>query len=166
MPGTIILLLAAVFVIAAVTKLRSKDAFRAVLRGLFPRALVEPALVIVPVVELALGTFLLSGIAQKAAVNCAIIMLAAFTLALVVMWWRGIKGCACFGEAANTATTGSGILRNIILLCAAVFVARQPGPVAFWSRDISSLLARLTVVVGAFCLWACIIALVNQRRIY
>jgi len=166
MPGAIILLLVTVFVIAAIAKLRAKDAFRTVLRGLLPRPLVGPVAAVVPMIELALGAFLLSGITQKKALECAIIMLAAFTLALAVMWWRGIKGCACFGEAANTATTGSGMVRNIILIGATLLVAREPGPIAFWSPDVSAVLGRLTVVVGALCLWACAVALVNQRKIY
>jgi hypothetical protein len=166
MPGAVILILAVVFVSAAIAKLRSKDAFRAVLRALFPRAVVEPAVVIVPVAELALGAFLLSGISPNRAFECAIAVLAVFTLVLGVMWWRGIKGCACFGEAVNTATTGSGMVRNIILMAAAAFVAKEPEPITFWNRDISFLIGQLTVVIGAFCLWATVSALVNQRKIY
>lgn len=166
MSGAIVLLLAVIFVIAAIAKLRSRDAFRAILRGVFPKLLVEPLAVVVPAAELALAVFLLSGIKPHVAVACAIAMLALFTIILTEMWWRGIKGCACFGETVNNATTGSGIVRNAILMVAAAFAVNDPGPVTFWGPDIASLLGRLTVVVGALCLWSGILALANQRQIF
>lgn len=166
MPGAIVLLLAIVFVIAAIAKLRSEAAFRAVLRGVFPKLLVEPLAAVVPVAELALAAFLLSGLAPQRAAVGAIILLALFTLTLAVMWWRGIKGCACFGESVNTATTGSGVIRNLFLIAAAAFVAHGSGPVALWGPDVSTLLGRLTLVVGALCLWSGALALANQRQIF
>jgi putative oxidoreductase len=166
MSGAIILLLATVFVMAAIAKLRSTDAFRTVLRALLPRAMVGPAAVVVPVFELALAAFLLSGVAPKNAIACGAGTLGIFTIVLAVMWWRGIKGCACFGEGVNTATTGSGILRNLILMAAAVYAIKEPGPINFFGPDVSSLLARATVVVGSLCLWATVSALVNLRKIY
>jgi uncharacterized membrane protein YphA (DoxX/SURF4 family) len=166
MTGAIILLLATVFVTAAAAKLRSLDAFRTVLRGLFPRPLVNVLTIVVPAAEFALGIFLLSGAREKVAITVAIVLLGIFTVMLMVMWVRGIKGCACFGEAVNTATTGSGIARNVILIGTASFAWREAGPVVFWGPDVSSVLARLTVVVGSLCLWATFSALVNQRKIY
>src|SRR5579863_6744747 len=132
MSGAIVLLLASVFIIAAIAKLRGKDAFRAVLRGLFPAILVELVAVLVPPVELFVAAFLLSGIMPRAAANAAAGLLGLFTVALIVMWWRGIKGCACFGESVNNATTGSGIARNVILIAAAIYVARVAAPVSPW----------------------------------
>jgi uncharacterized membrane protein YphA (DoxX/SURF4 family) len=166
MTGSIVQLLAVVFLIAAISKLRSRDAFRAVLRGILPGWLVEPVAVLVPIAELALAPFLLSGIMPQAAAGAAVVMLGLFTVALAAMWWRGIKGCACFGESINNATTGSGIVRNIILLAGAFLVARTPPPVVLWGPDVSSLLGRLTIVAGAFCLWSGVLALANQRQIY
>lgn len=166
MTGAVVLLLSAVFVIAAFSKLQSKAAFVSVLRGLLPTMLVEPAAVLVPVAELALAAFLLSEIRPQQAVVCAIVMLAVFTIVLSLMWRQGIKGCACFGENADTAATGSGIARNIILIAVAVPAASISGPIALWGPDISSLLGRLTLVTGALCLWPCMLALVNRRRFF
>ena len=55
MSGVIILLLAAVFLIAAISKLRAQDAFRAVLRNLIHERLVNPTALIVPLGELVLA---------------------------------------------------------------------------------------------------------------
>ena len=164
MAGAIVLLLAAVFVIAATSKLRSKDAFRAVLRRMVPARIVEAIAVLVPLAELALATFLLSGIAFQKALCCAVFMLAVFTIVLVIMRRRGIKGCACFGETADTSSPGSGIARNILLIGIAALAASAEGPISIWGPDFSSLLGRLTVVAGALCLWQCLVALVNRRK--
>jgi hypothetical protein len=164
MSGTIILLLAAVFALAAIAKLRSRDAFAAVLRSLVPALLVKPLSVMVPVLELALAAFLLSGIATQTAIGVSIGVLVLFTAVLGEMWRRGLKGCACFGESVNTATTSSGVIRNVMLIVAASCVVSNPGAVSFLGLDISSFLGRMTVVVGALCFWPCLVALIGQRK--
>ncbi|MDB6123856.1 MAG: hypothetical protein JWQ71_2849 [Pedosphaera sp.] len=164
MSGVIILLLAAVFLTAAISKLRAQDAFRAVLRNLIHERLVNPTALIVPLVELLLAGFLLSGVAPQKVIIAAIALLAIFTVVLAEMWRRGLKGCACFGESVNTATTGSGVVRNIILIAAAVSMLVWPEPVSFFGPDISTFLGRLTVVVGALCFWPCVVAVVNRRK--
>ncbi len=165
MPGTIILLLATVFIFAAISKLRSRDAFRAVLINLIPSALVGLLSIFVPLVELFLGGFLLSGMAPQKALIGAIALLVIFTIILAEMWRRGIKGCACFGETVNTATTSSGVIRNLILIAAAGSIMGEPAPISFMGPDLSSFLARVTVVVGAFCFWPCLVALVSRRKL-
>lgn len=165
MSGTIILLLVTIFILAAISKLRSLDAFSAVLRNLIPAPVVGPTSIIIPVVELILAGFLLSGIAPQKAIVAAIALLVVFTIILTEMWRRGIKGCACFGETVNTATTSSGVIRNLILIAAAASIANDPGPISFVGPDVSSFLARATVVVGALCFWPCLVALVNRRKL-
>jgi uncharacterized membrane protein YphA (DoxX/SURF4 family) len=165
MSGAIILLLAAIFILAAISKFRSRDAFGEVLRNLIPAPFVKFIVAIVPLSELLLAGFLLSGVAQKKAVATAIALLIVFTIILGVMWRRGLKGCACFGETVNADTSASGILRNLILIAGAVFVLNQPGPILFLGPDLSTFLGRLTLIAGTLCLWPCLIALVNRRNI-
>src|SRR4051812_25604327 len=105
MSGVIVLLLAAVFLIASVTKLRAQDQFRAVLRNLMPERLVNFVALTVPLVELIFVGLLLAGIAPQKTIVASIILLAIFTVVLAEMWRRGLNGCACFGESVNTATT-------------------------------------------------------------
>lgn len=164
MSGVIILLLAAVFALAGVSKLGSPGAFRAVLRGLLPAGLVAPVAILVPVVELTLVVFLVSGITPRNTVAAAVAMLVVFTIVLAEMWRRGMKGCACFGESLETATTGSGVVRNLGLITAGVFVAIDDGAVVLWGPNLSHFLARLTVVVGTLALWPCLVALVERRK--
>jgi len=139
--------------------LRSRAAFSALLRKLVPAQFAAPASVLIPALELLLAAFLLSGTAPQKALLAAIVLLAVFTVILAVMWRRGLKGCACFGETVNAATNSSGLIRNIILIAAAACVLRAPGPVSFLGPDLSSFLARGTVVVGVLCFWPCLVAL-------
>jgi hypothetical protein len=164
MTGTIILLLAILFTIAGISKLRSRPAFSAVLRNLIPASLVKPATIVIPAIELLLAGFLFSGIAPQKALAAAIALLAVFTVILAEMWRRGLKGCACFGETGTAATNGSGVIRNLLLIGAAAAVINQPGPVSLFGPDVSSFLARMTVVAGAFCFWSCLAALAGRRK--
>ena len=164
MSGAIVLLLAAVFGMAAVSKMRARARFVAVLRNLVPWRLAGPASILIPGVELLLAGFLLSGLAPQKAIVAAIALLFAFTLVLLDMRRRGVKGCACFGESADKATAFSGIVRNLALIAAAIFALCATGPVSFTDPDFSSLLGRITIVLGAFCLWPCLVALANVYK--
>jgi uncharacterized membrane protein YphA (DoxX/SURF4 family) len=165
MSGSIILLLAAVFLFAALAKLRSQNEFAEVLRNLVPSSLVKMTALAIPLLEVLLAGFLLSGIASRAAAMASVAVLAVFTIVLTVMWRRGVKGCGCFGEDNNTATTGSGIIRNLILIALAVLIAIGPENLMLYGPDVATLLGRMTVVAGAFCLWPCIVALVERRKL-
>ncbi|MEO7299040.1 MAG: MauE/DoxX family redox-associated membrane protein [Verrucomicrobiota bacterium] len=165
MSGTIILLFVGIFILAAISKLRSREAFSAVLRNLLPRIFVNPVSILVPIVELLLAAFLLSGIAPQKAIIASIAMLVVFTIVLAEMWRRGLQGCACFGETVNTSTTSSGLIRNVILIAAAFSILNEPEPVSFFGPDLSTFLGRLTVIIGALCLWPCLVALASRRKL-
>jgi hypothetical protein len=165
MSGAIIILLAAVFLLAAASKLRSPGEFGDVLRNLVPAALVRPLTLAAPLAELALGVILLSGLANQIAVGAAMAMLAVFTIVLTIMWRRGLKGCGCFGEAEDTTTVG-GIIRNVILMALAGLVVASPQPAVLYGPDFSTGLGRVTVAAGAFCFWQCLVALVHRRKYF
>ena len=120
------------------------------------RSLVKATALAIPLLELVLALFLLSGIASRAAAIVSALVLAVFTIVLTVMWRRGVKGCGCFGEDNNAATTGSGIIRNLILIVLAALVAVGPEGMVLYGPDVATLLGRMTVIAGAFCLWPCI----------
>jgi hypothetical protein len=125
---------------------------------------VDSVALMVPWVELLFVGLLLSGIAPQKTIIAAIALLAVFTIVLGEMWRRGLKGCACFGESVNTATTGSGIVRNIMLMTAAGFVLIRSEPISFFGPDFSTFLGRITVVAGALCFWSGVVAVVNRRK--
>ena len=162
MPGTIILLLSVVFALAAISKLRSRDTFRSALQKLLPESVAAPASLFVPLLELFLALFLISGIAPHIALASAIILLLIFSFVLAQMHRRGLKGCGCFGESENTASHRSGIVRNLILIAAASWTMTQTGPISVLGPDASSFIARMTLVIGVLCLWPCLVGL-GQR---
>lgn len=154
MSGTIVLILAVVFGAAGVAKLRGRDAFEAGLRKLVPKALVAPVAVGVPVVELMLAAWLVSGHTTHIAAWTAAALLVFFTLVLIRMWRIGLKGCGCFGEQAEGGGMVSGMARNVLLIAGAVTVAAGPD-VAVFEHGVAGLLGQATVVAGAVCLWTC-----------
>ncbi len=164
MSGAIILLLASVFLLAAFSKIRDRDAFNRVLRQLVPRSLVQPLSRVLPIGEMLLAAALLSGIAPRPALSASIVLLATFTLVLAQMRRRGLKGCACFGETETNASPGTGIVRNLLLIIGAAAVMNHSAPILIIGPDLSTALARVTLVVGAFCLWSCQIPLIQRRK--
>jgi uncharacterized membrane protein YphA (DoxX/SURF4 family) len=164
MSGAVILLLASVFLLAAIAKLRSREAFSKVLRQFMPRALAETLSRVVPIGEIVLAAFLISGIWSRAALVASVAVLGCFTLVLGRLWQRGLKGCACFGETENDLTPGAGIVRNLLLIAAALEGMGRADPIALVGPDVSSFLARLTIVAGAFCLWSCLVPLIQRRK--
>ena len=164
MSGAVTLLLSAIFSLAAVSKIRDREAFALVLRKLLPSSLINPVALAIPAIEVFLSVWLLSGIATRTALAAAIALLIGFTLVLVQMWRRGLKGCGCFGETEDTAEPGSGVARNLLLIGGACFIISNSNPHPGLGPDTSSFLGQLTLVVGAFCLWPCLVALVQRRK--
>jgi uncharacterized membrane protein YphA (DoxX/SURF4 family) len=163
MPGAILLLLGLVFALAGASKLLSPDAFRATLRKLVPASAVRLIVVGLPVFELLLGAWLISGVAPRQAAGAAVVVLLGFCAVLFRIWRRGLT-CGCFGEMADSAP--SGLARNVLLIAMAAYVALPDGPVVDgpWSAGAGNVVGRLTVVLGAACLWPCLVALVQRRK--
>ena len=163
MSGAILLLLAAVFAAAGVSKILSPEPFRATLRKLMPAPLAAGASRAIPALELALSAWLLTGVAARQAAGVAIVVLLAFTAVLLRMLRRGLSGCGCFGEAVDSAPAG--LARNVILIALAACVALpETTPEGPWSDGAVMIVGRLTLVVGAACLWPCLVALVQRRN--
>src|SRR5690348_9764028 len=105
MSGTILLLLAFVFGLAGAMKLGSPEQFRDTMRKLFGARLARPLSVTVPVLEIALALWLLTGLAPRQAAAVSILVLLVFSAALLRIWRRGLT-CGCFGEAGDSAPSG------------------------------------------------------------
>ncbi len=162
MSGAILLLLGAVFVTAGVSKLASPDPFRNTLRKLVAPSLAGPMTVGIPMQELLLAMWLLSGVAPRHAAAVAVVVLLGFSSVLLRMWRKGLTGCGCFGEAADSAPTG--LARNAILIALALGVVLPSDEVIGpWSGGAGEIVGRLTLVLGAACLWPCAVA-AGQRR--
>lgn len=163
MAGAILLLLGTVFAAAGVSKLLSPDPFRNTLRKLVPAALVGPVSIGIPVQELLLAMWLITGVAPREAAAVAVVVLLGFTSILLKMWRRGMSGCGCFGEAADSAP--SGIARNVVLIALALCVALPAQPIdGPWSAGVGAIVGRFTLVVGAACLWPCAVSVAQRRR--
>jgi uncharacterized membrane protein YphA (DoxX/SURF4 family)/peroxiredoxin len=124
------LLLASVFTLAAVTKLRDRAGTeRAISDFGVSRRYVRRGALLLPVLELAIaGTLLIDPLAQAAAVG-ALVLLGVFTAAIVNALRRSrAPDCGCFGNLTSKPVSGWTAGRNIALGCVALFVAfRGPG---------------------------------------
>src|ERR1051326_9115185 len=153
MAGAIVLLLAVVFGLAAVSKMRSRGEFVTVLRDLLPPWLATPVSILIPAGELFLAAVMVSGIAERGALVAALVTLSLFTTILIQMRRRGVKGCGCFGESSEEPNIISGVVRKLLLIGAVGGLLRETGPISIVGPDASSFLGRITVVIGILCLW-------------
>jgi uncharacterized membrane protein YphA (DoxX/SURF4 family) len=74
---------------------------------------------VVPVVELVLGVWLLTGWRADWAAVAGFLLLAVFTVVLFSAWWRGLEiDCACFGPMSFGNSYAAWFLRNFLFLLA------------------------------------------------
>jgi uncharacterized membrane protein YphA (DoxX/SURF4 family) len=114
------IVLALVFVVAAVQKLRSRRAVEASMAALVGARLAPIAAVAVPVAEVLLAVALLVFRESPVPALVAIVLLLGFTAVLVRALARH-EPCACFGGgASHTPVQPGAIVRNGVLLALAV----------------------------------------------
>jgi peroxiredoxin len=138
------LVLAAVFVVAAVSKLADSDGTRQGLRDFgVPDALSAPLGFLLPLAELAVAVALLPTTTAWFAATAALALLLVFTAAIALNLVRGHRpDCHCFGQVASGKIGVSTLLRNAVLAAVAAFVIWQgqhnPGPsVVAWLGDLT-----------------------------
>lgn len=123
------LLLAGVFAVAGLAKLRDREGTRGSLAGFgAPAGLAGPGAVVLPLAELAVaGALLITPSARVGALG-ALALLAVFAVAIAVNLARGrTPDCNCFG-ALHSEPVGAGTLvRNAVLAALAVLVVVE-GP--------------------------------------
>jgi peroxiredoxin/uncharacterized membrane protein YphA (DoxX/SURF4 family) len=119
------LVLAAVLGAAGIAKLLRPTASRTSMAAFgIPRALVPTAAVAVPVVEVAVAALLVPAATAEAAAIAAFLLLAAFTLGVGANLARGrAPACGCFGAVSSQPIGPATIVRNLVLMALAGFVA-------------------------------------------
>lgn len=150
-------LLVVVFAIAGVSKLRALDTFAGVVYNfrLLPQALVDPVARALPFLEVAVAVALLLPITRDFAAWCAAILLAIFTLAVVINLIRGRReiDCGCFSSELAQRISGWLVLRNIALASMALWLAggtadTQSSAYAAWLMGMAAALVVVMIYVA------------------
>jgi len=153
------LLLAAIFLLAAVAKLRDREGSRDALREFgLPAALARPAAVLLPLAELAVAVLLLPAATARAAAAAALGLLCVFTAAIAVQLARGRKpDCRCFGQLQASPIGPRTLVRNAVFaVLASLVLLRPPAAVATVYHAVGGAAAGPIVLAGiALALLAC-----------
>jgi len=124
------LLLALVFLVAAVAKLRDRSGFeRSLLAFGAPAGAAGYAAVVIPIAEIAVATLLIRAASTWWGAVVSLVLLAAFTTAVAINLAKGrTPSCSCFGAAASEPIGPATLARNLIFLsCALFIVVAGPG---------------------------------------
>jgi peroxiredoxin/uncharacterized membrane protein YphA (DoxX/SURF4 family) len=139
--------LAAVFVTAAVGKLLDREGARQALVDFgVERRLVRPAAVLLPWAEVAVAAALIPAASAVPAASAAILLLAVFSGGIARAMARGeAPDCHCFGQLHSEPAGPRALMRNLVLAVPAVVVlSAGPGP-----QLTTPGLAAVLVVLGA-----------------
>jgi putative oxidoreductase len=132
------LVLGAIFIGAGASKVGHADLFAAQIAGfrLLPQVVIAPMAGALPYLEILLGGYLIVGLFTRVAAWAAVVLLAAFDLAIASAVVRGMTvSCGCFGPKDTTVTTWAEVARDAIFVLFAVIVAlRPPGRLALDRR--------------------------------
>ena len=116
---TVSLVLAAIFGVAAVTKLRAPDVFAGVVENyrLLPRGLVRPVALALPPVEFTAALGLLVPATRPLAAAAAVLLLLVFAAAMAVNLGRGRSDidCGCFVGLLRQRISWALVARNLLL---------------------------------------------------
>ena len=158
------LLLAAVFAVASLAKLRDRRAFRAVLARALGQRASGPIAWCAPAVELGLAAWLASGYSTALAGAAALALLGVMSALLPRLARADEDGsCRCFGALGEPAEPSVGLARNAALALAAAAVVLA-GPVALTQRSAELLAGQAVVALALGCLWATGTAVWRVRR--
>ena len=144
------MLLAAVFAVAGIAKLRDLEGSRAAMRDFgVPAGLAGPAGVLLPLAELAVAVALVPTPTARWAAVAALLLLLAFIWGIANALRRGeAPDCHCFGQL-HSAPAGRGTLaRNAALAALAVIVVAE-APGAALDDWVAARTAAELVAVGA-----------------
>jgi uncharacterized membrane protein YphA (DoxX/SURF4 family) len=131
MPLVARLALAALFITAGVLKLGHADDLASVISAFslgLPGALVAFIAVALPPFEILLGIYLAGGWFLPETSAVATLLIAAFIAAIASVVARGITApCGCFGPADAAPATWATVLRDVVFVVPAAYLA-------WWSR--------------------------------
>jgi uncharacterized membrane protein YphA (DoxX/SURF4 family) len=128
------LLLAAIFLVAAIAKGLDQSGTRATLVSFGVRGRVATFAALLPAAELACAVALVLTPTAKAGAVGAALLLAIFTIAVIGALRRGeAPDCHCFGQASSSPVDRTTVTRNVVLLAVAVAaVAADTVPIPVW----------------------------------
>jgi uncharacterized membrane protein YphA (DoxX/SURF4 family) len=159
------LVLAAVFVVAAVGKARDQAGTRHSLESFgIPRELAPAVAVVLPIVEIAIAVALVPVATAWWAGVAALVLLVAFTAALTVGLLRGVEAdCHCFGAVSSRPIGPATIARNLVLVALAVVLVAAGGDssgasAVAWIGDLDSGERVLLGMVAALAVAVAVIA--------
>lgn len=157
-----VLILALVFLLGAWSKLRAREAFEGVVYNyrLLPEPAVLPASYLVPASELAVGLGLLWPSTRTYAAMGALLLLVVFTVAIAVNLARGRReiDCGCFSSVLKQRLSGGLVVRNIVLIGLAAWLAWGGEPLVVgwldWLLGLVTAAAAALIYVSASLLAA------------
>jgi hypothetical protein len=117
-------LLALVLGFAAIAKVRSRAPARDATVALLGGRVGRPVATVLPFVELGLAVALVAWWSPVPGIVTALVLLA-FTAVLIRAALRRVP-CPCFGGAPGHAAGGAAVLRNAVLVAAAVLATASP----------------------------------------
>ena len=151
------LFLACVFGIAGSAKLLDRGGSRRSLQEFgVPAPLIGPLALLLPAAELVCALLLINSSSAGWGAIAAVVLLTAFTLAIVVNLARGrTPDCHCFGKIHSEPVGWGSVARNVLLAGVAGFIVAQgvgnTGPgLTEWLGSLSRTDALLLLLAGAF----------------
>jgi uncharacterized membrane protein YphA (DoxX/SURF4 family) len=123
------LLIGLVFVVAALAKLGDMQAFADQVYNfrLLPLMLVNRVALTLPWVELVAGLALVTGVRARSGAAIASMLMAAFTVAVLIAMARGLDfECGCFGTADSTRVGLVKVGQNVAMLILALVGSIRP----------------------------------------
>jgi peroxiredoxin/uncharacterized membrane protein YphA (DoxX/SURF4 family) len=144
------MLLAAVFAVAGIAKLRDLEGSRAAMRDFgVPAKLAGPAGVLLPVAELVVAIGLVPTATARWAAIGALLLLLAFIWGIASALRRGVSpDCHCFGQLHSSPAGPATLVRNGVLAALALFVVVE-APGAALDDWVAARTAAELVAVGA-----------------
>jgi hypothetical protein len=151
-----VLLLAWIFLAAAAHKSRDPDRFAAALRAyrLLPDMLVGPAGRLMAVFELAVAIGLLLPVSRTIAAWAGALLLGIYSLAMAANLIRGRRAidCGCGGPDGRQSLSEWLLLRNALLMAAAVVAGAPASRVAGWADWVVAVPAAVAIgLIYAAC---------------
>jgi uncharacterized membrane protein YphA (DoxX/SURF4 family) len=133
------LVLGGVFLAAGVLKIGSPNELAATIAAfrILPTMFVAPLAIFLPLFEIGLGLYLITGLFARIAAMIAFAEMIIFAIAIASVVIRGITvSCGCFGPADTAPATWVDVVRDVVFACLAL-------PIILWPSGRLSLDERM-----------------------
>jgi uncharacterized membrane protein YphA (DoxX/SURF4 family)/peroxiredoxin len=119
-----------VFVFSGSVKIATLTEFAKALSDfkIIPELLISSVAILIPIIEILIGTAILLGLKTALMSQLAVAMLVVFTAVIVAKLSEGAEiSCACFGPLSSAKMSGATVGRNMALLCWGILVFALAG---------------------------------------